>query len=46
MIGFSDRIFTDGSVDGWVFNSNNAPIPAPPVIFGAAAWGMIRRRRG
>ena len=43
--GFSDRLVSDGSWDGWVFGSNAAPIPAP-----AGAWALLalarRRRRG
>ena len=45
MIGFSDRILSDGSVDGWVFNSNDAPIPAPAAISAVLGLGLIRRRR-
>ena len=46
MIGFSDRVLSDGSADGWVFNSNNAPIPAPAAITAVLGLGLIRRRRG
>ena len=46
MVGFSDRFLSDGSVDGWVFNSNNAPIPAPAAISAVLGLGLIRRRRG
>ena len=46
MIGFSDRILSDGSADGWVFNSNNAPTPAPAAITAVLGLGLIRRRRG
>ena len=45
-VGFSDRDLSDGSVDGWVFNSNDAPIPAPAVLPAALGLGLIRRRRG
>jgi len=48
-VGFADRIVSDGSWDGWVFNSNSAPaaIPAPAagvLIAGAAASARRRRR--
>jgi MYXO-CTERM domain-containing protein len=43
MIGFSDRALTNGSWDGWVFNSNDAPIPAPAGI--AILAGLLRARR-
>ena len=48
-VGFADRIVSDGSWDGWVFNSNSAPaaIPAPAagvLIAGAAAVARRRRR--
>ena len=46
MVGFGSRELTDGSMDGWVFNSNNAPIPAPAVISAMLGLGIIRRRRG
>ena len=46
MIGFSDRVLSDGSMDGWVFNSNDAPIPAPAAITAVLGLGLIRRRRG
>ena len=46
MIGFSDRIVHDGSYDGWVFDSNSAPIPAAPVGFLLAGTILFRRRRG
>ncbi|MCH2143787.1 MAG: hypothetical protein MK082_01435 [Phycisphaerales bacterium] len=45
MIGFSDRILLDGSSDGWVFNSNDAPIPAPATFLVALGAGLARRRR-
>ena len=44
-VGFSDRILEDGSTDGWVFNSNDAPIPAPATILVALGAGLARRRR-
>jgi hypothetical protein len=48
-VGFADRIVSDGSWDGWVFNSNSAPaaLPAPAagvLIVGAAAVAKRRRR--
>ena len=46
MVGFSDRSLSDGSVDGWVFNSDNAPIPAPAAVSAVLGLGLIRRRRG
>lgn len=45
MIGFSDRMLTDGSEDGWVFDSDAAPVPAAPVWFAALGAGITRRRR-
>ncbi len=45
MIGFSDRIFSDGSVDGWVFDSGDAPIPAPAGWVILLGTGIHRRRR-
>ena len=43
--GFSDRLISDGSWDGWVFNSNAAPVPAFGTIFGLAGLSACRRRR-
>lgn len=45
-VGFGDRAVSNGSWDGWVFNSANAPaaVPAPGVI-ALLALGA-RRRRG
>ena len=45
MIGFSDRILSDGSMDGWVFDSGDAPIPAPPAFIGLMGIGLMRKRR-
>jgi hypothetical protein len=49
MIGFSDRILTDGAVDGWVFGTTDAPtqIPAPATLALAipALFGFRRRRK-
>ena len=45
MIGFSDRLIVDGSRDAWVFNSADAPIPAPPAFLAIAACALTRRRR-
>jgi hypothetical protein len=48
MIGFSDRILTDGQSDAWVFGTANAPaaIPAPaslaliiPALIGSSRRG-------
>jgi hypothetical protein len=49
MIGFADRTVSNGSWDGWVFDSNDAPVgvPAPAVgvvIASAACFGRRRRR--
>jgi hypothetical protein len=46
LVGFSDRYLSDGSVDGWVFDSGDAPIPAPPAFLALFGAGSIRRRRG
>ena len=47
-VGFADRAVSDGSWDGWVFNSAGAPraVPAPGVsaIIAVAAFGRRRRR--
>ena len=45
MIGFSDRILSDGSMDGWVFDSGDAPVPAAPAFLGLLGAGLIRKRR-
>ncbi|MDZ4753339.1 MAG: hypothetical protein SGJ11_02435 [Phycisphaerae bacterium] len=48
-MGFSDRIVTDGSWDGWVFGSNGVPaaVPAPSVLAAAMLYiAGARRRRG
>ena len=45
-VGFSDRVLSDGSWDGWVFNSNDVPIPVTGTIFGLAGLSAYRRRRG
>lgn len=49
--GFGDRAVTDGSWDGWVFNSNAAPaaVPTPGAAVAialSAAWTGMRRHRG
>jgi len=46
-IGFGDRVVSDGSWDGWVFNSGSAPnaVPAPSVVALMALTGVSRRRR-
>ncbi len=46
-IGFGDRTVSDGSWDGWVFNSATAPaaIPAPGAIALLAIGGLVSRRR-
>lgn len=45
--GFADRIVADGSWDGWVFGSNDAPfaVPAAPTLALVAAFALPRRRR-
>lgn len=45
MIGFSDRVLSDGSSDGWVFDSNDAPIPASPIGFAMLGLTVLRRKR-
>jgi len=45
-IGFGDRAVSDGSWDGWVFNSASAPaaVPAPGALALLAFAGVARRR--
>jgi hypothetical protein len=47
MIGFSDRILTDGSRDAWVFGNYDPPaqIPAPATLALLGLVPMSRRRR-
>ena len=49
MIGFADRTISDGSWDGWVFNSNaqpaSVPVPACGAIMASAILAVRRRRR-
>lgn len=49
MIGFADRTISDGSWDGWVFNSNaqpaSVPVPACGAIMASAILTVRRRRR-
>ena len=47
MTGFADRVVTNRSWDGWVFNSNAAPsiVPAPATIVLLASVAAVRRRR-
>lgn len=49
MIGFGDRVVSNGSWDGWVFNSDAAPsavpTPAAGIALAAAALLAGRRRR-
>lgn len=44
-IGFGDRTVSNGSWDGWVFNSSAAPatVPAPGAIALMALSGLVRR---
>ena len=44
-VGFSDRTITDGSWDGWVFNSNDAPVPAGASLITLSCLAATRRRR-
>ncbi len=46
-VGFGDRTVSNGSWDGWVFNSAAAPaaVPGPGAIALLAMTGMARRRR-
>ena len=51
MIGFGDRAVSNGSWDGWVFNSSSAPAPIPApgalaLLALSGAWTGTRRRRG
>ena len=51
MIGFGDRAVSNGSWDGWVFNSAGAPAPIPApgalaLLALSGAWTGTRRRRG
>lgn len=45
-IGFADRSVSNGSWDGWVFNSAGTPaaVPAPGAVAIAALVGCMRRR--
>lgn len=45
-IGFADRVVTNGSWDGWVFNSASAPnaVPAPSAL-ALLAGGLLTTRR-
>ena len=47
LIGFTDRAVSDGSWDGWVFNSGGAPatVPAPGALALFALVGLRRARR-
>lgn len=47
LIGFGDRAVSNGSWDGWVFDSNGQPasVPAPAVGSVLACVGMTSRRR-
>ena len=47
LIGFGDRAVSDGSWDGWVFNSGGAPatVPAPGALALFALVGLRRARR-
>lgn len=43
--GFGGREISDGSWDGWVFNSNDAPIPTGASLIALSCVGVMRRRR-
>ncbi len=45
-VGFGDRAISNGSWDGWVFNSAAAPmaVPTPGVLAVMAVAGSLRRR--
>ena len=43
--GFSDRLLSDGSWDGWVFGSNFAPVPGSGSLLAMIGLSAIRRRR-
>lgn len=45
-VGFGDRAMSNGSWDGWVFNSATAPmaVPTPGVLAVMALAGSLRRR--
>ena len=49
MTGFSNRLITDGSWDGWRFNSHDAPSPIPgpgtSVVLLIVSAAVHRRRR-
>ena len=50
-VGFGDRVVSNGSWDGWVFNSAGAPAPIPApgalaLLALSGAWTGTRRRRG
>ena len=47
MIGFSSRVLTDGSSDGWVFGTTDAPaaIPSPATLALAIPAVLMTRRR-
>lgn len=44
-VGFSDRILSDGSWDGYVFNSNFAPVPGCASLLAMTGIISSRRRR-
>lgn len=44
-LGFSDRLLSDGSWDGWVFGSNLAPVPGSGSLLAMIGLSTIRRRR-
>jgi hypothetical protein len=43
--GFGGREISDGSWDGWVFNSNDAPVPTGASLIALSCVGVMRRRR-
>ena len=44
-VGFSDRMLSDGSWDGYVFNSNFAPVPGCASLLAMTGIISSRRRR-
>ena len=47
MIGFGDRVVSNGSWDGWVFNSDAPPaaVPTPAAGLALASGALLARRR-
>lgn len=45
LVGFGDRIVSNGSWDGWVFGSDNAPSVVPAPATALVLVGLLRARR-